>query len=448
MTSLPMSPGAPQEICICDPALFGSDERISSGRDPERGQAGEEPDRGGEKDGQFLLQAFRSFSQAARSLECSYEALHTEVARLRHELEQRNSELGRSLEQNLSMRAHLDRILEGLPCGVLVVSREGTIARANPEALRLMGVQDRAGAPSPANISSLHPGIQRLLGSAERSIGEQELCLSDEASPGRWLSARYAVLSHGAVNSSIFILRDVTERKRLEQEREKMRRQQALAEMATLLAHEVRNPLGSLELFAGLLAEAGLDEEPRHWVAQLQAGLRILAATVNNVLHFHSLPEPERSALDIGSLLDWAGEFLTPLAEQSGVGLRVKHQLGGVSLAADRHRLGQVLQNLVINAVRAQAGGGSIRINGHRARDRESVIITVADNGPGISAANLAHIFEPGFTTRAGSPGLGLAVCRRIVEQHGGTLRASSPPGSGAIFILALPLAGRMGGSA
>ena len=90
-------------------------------------------------DEQFLLRAFRSFSEAAGSLECSYQALSTEVERLRRELAASNTDLARSLEQNRCMREHLDCILQGLPCGVLVVTADGCISRANPEASRLLG---------------------------------------------------------------------------------------------------------------------------------------------------------------------------------------------------------------------------------------------------------------------------------------------------------------------
>ena len=210
--------------------------------------------------------------------------------------------------------------------------------------------------------------------------------------------------------------------------------------MSALLAHEIRNPLGSLELFAGLLAESELGGECRAWVEHVQAGLRTLSATVNNVLHFHSLPEPERAPIDLGDLLNWARQFLAPLARQSRIEISVHNRLCGVLLFADRHRLEQVLLNLVLNAVRALPGGGWIELGGHRLAEGKAASIVVADTGPGIPAENLARIFEPGFSTRAGSPGLGLAVCRKIVEQHRGTITASSRLGWGATFTLTFPL--------
>ncbi len=102
-----------------------------------------------------------------------------------------------------------------------------------------------------------------------------------------------------------------------------------------------------------------------------------------------------------------------------------------------------MLLNLVLNALRAMPGGGWVELAGRPTPDGQAVVLTVTDTGPGISAEHLSSIFDPGFTTRAGSPGLGLAVCRKIVEQHGGTITAGNQRGAGAIFTVIFPLADR-----
>jgi two-component system, sensor histidine kinase FlrB len=397
-------------------------------------------------DERFLLRAFRSFAEAAESLERSYGMLRAEVERLRRELERSNSDLARSLEENRGMRVHLDRVLEGLPCGVLVASSDGEISRANPEALRLLGFENPPAAPL-GNLSRLPAGLGQLLECARREAGEQEWNVPGGGA-ARWLAARHASFGDHCTSYSVFILRDVSERKRLEEAQARLRREQALAEMSAVLAHEIRNPLGSLELFAGLLAESEQDAECRNWVEQVQAGLRILSATVNNVLHFHSLPEPERSSVDLGQLLDWARDFFLPLARQSGVTLSLQNRLAGALFSADRHRLEQVLLNLMLNALRAMPEGGWLQLSAGEVEQGRMVAITVADTGPGIFPEHLPRIFEPGFSTRAGSPGLGLAVCRKIVEQHGGTIGAESSPGRGAKFTLTFPLTSRISGVA
>jgi signal transduction histidine kinase len=463
MTSLPsaianpaVAEVAPQEAKALNPI-----EKVKTKEGVKENGKAKEKDNDNDNE-QFLLQAFHSFAETADSLERSYGMLRSEVARLHGELAESNVGLARSLEENRQMRQHLDRILDGLPCGVLVARASGAISLVNPEAKRLLSAASKP--PAFESLSVVPAELRDLLNRAQLGPGEQEQCFTEGSGGERWLAARHAAVedaeddraSNQETNNkdisnkdirnkdcvSIFILRDVSEAKRMVQEREKLRREQALAEMSAILAHEIRNPLGSLELFAGLLAEAGLSPECQQWVEHVQAGLRTLAATVNNVLHFHSLPAPERVPTDLGRLLDWAGGFLVPMAHQARVELCLRNRLQGVWFTADRHRLEQVLLNLVLNALRAMPGGGWVEVAGHRIHDGDAAAaaICISDTGPGIQPEQAAKIFEPGFSTRAGSPGLGLAVCRKIVEQHGGSLAAANRAGVGASFTLTFPL--------
>jgi two-component system sensor histidine kinase FlrB len=243
----------------------------------------------------------------------------------------------------------------------------------------------------------------------------------------------------------IFILRDITESKRLEREREAARRTQDLAQMAMLLAHEIRNPLGSLELFAGLLADATEDRPVLHkWVEQVQAGLRTLSATVNNVLQFHSEPRSELSSVNIVSLLSETMDFLQPLARQRGMRMELSAYESEVVVLVDTHRLQQVFINLALNAFRAMSPGGVLRLSVHRGSRAEDLPIRVVfrDEGVGIPSPQLARIFEAGFTTNPGSPGLGLALAKKVLEQHQGKLSVESVPGKGTTFTLSFPRSG------
>jgi len=251
-----------------------------------------------------------------------------------------------------------------------------------------------------------------------------------------------------ALEGSYASLRAEVERLRRELEKSNrdlassLQREQAQAELSAVLAHEMRNPLASLELFAGLLAESDLPAECHEWVEHMQAGLRTLGATVNNVLHFYSRPEPARAPVDLGQLLAWAHGFFRPLARQAQVALSLENRLDGAIVEADRHRLEQVLLNLVLNALRAVPVGGWIELRGHCRQTRGASVaqVAVADNGCGIAPQNLPRIFEPGFSTNAGRSGLGLAVCRKIVEQHAGSVSVVSSPGRGTKFTLTFPL--------
>jgi len=391
------------------------------------------------------VHAFATFTQAADSLEKSYGQLQTEVGRLSGELERANSELTRSLEENTRVRGFLAQILEGLPCGVLVLDTRARLRVINPEARRLLMLD-----PSwlPEEGMALPAVIDRLLAdsSSKSPAAEREWSFDDPAGT-RYLGITQAQVTgkNGADKETIWILRDITEEKRIFAERETARRNQALAEIATVLAHEIRNPLGSLELFAGLLADTtAVTSEAGQWVGQIQAGLRTLAATVNNVLQFHSQPCPEPIPTHLDRLLKETVDFLGPLARQRGMQVKLENRAGKLTLHADPHRLQQVFLNLALNAFRAMSPGSWLLVNVARAlpADSSQVQIDFEDQGSGISEENLEKLFEPGFTTHAGSSGLGLAVCKKVIEQHGGTIRVHSAPRLGTTFSLFLPLAG------
>jgi two-component system sensor histidine kinase FlrB len=375
---------------------------------------------------QSLGQAFVCFREAAESLERSYRQLEGEVAHLRRKLEERNAELARSLAEKIRMRDGLHTILEGLPCGVLVTQSGGTVSFVNRAAAKLL---DANYFPEKLLPVPLGAALEHC-----REGGEWELEFLANNAPCFHL--RHTSLGAG---ESVYIVEDVTDQKRLAHNRERIERDRALAEMAAVLAHEIRNPLGSLELFAGLLAESASDAEQRSWSEQLQAGLRMLSATVNNVLHFHQISGSHVALTDLGELLAGVKDFLEPMTRQSGVDLRLAHELQGVQLYADRHRLEQVLLNLAINALRALSGRGNLLFSG-KLLPSAIAEIEVRDDGPGLPMEYLERVFDAGFSTRPGSPGLGLTVCRMIVEQHGGTIRASNVASGGACFTMQFPL--------
>lgn len=395
---------------------------------------------------QGLAQAFLTFTQAAGSLERSYTQLQNEVERLRGELGRANAELDCSLQENARMRAFLAQVLDNLPCGVVVVSSaDQKVKVLNPQARRLLQIPPEW---QETSADSTPGWLEKLLAAdaGEKDNREQEWV--DEKSPaGRAIGISCANLCGKGVPESdrIWIVRDITQQKRVAAERERNQQALALAEMTTLLAHEIRNPLGSMELFTGLLEEAVANNpETRQWVNHLRAGLRSLSATVNNVLQFHTQASVQLLALELDRLIREVADFLSPVARQRGQQIKLENSIGCVLVQADAVRLKQVFLNLALNAFRAMPPGGSLHFRMGWAPEYPGglVRVEVQDGGRGIAPELLPRIFEPGFTTTPGSPGLGLAVCKKIVEQHTGAIEVQSKLGDGTRFTIVLPVAG------
>jgi signal transduction histidine kinase len=395
-----------------------------------------------------LTRAFMTFTQAAGSLERSYSQLQAEVTRLHAELQRTSSELEQSLEENARVRGYLSRVLENLPCGVLVAGNSGKIEIINPQARRLLALGSDA---KPEMVSRLPQSFLQIAGGMPRDkrFTEQEYSIA-ESSGNRTIGISCANISEkaGGEGDIVWILRDVTEQKRIAGEREAARRSHALAEVAAVLAHEIRNPLGSLELFTGLMADATAHmPETRQWVMHLQAGLRCLSATVNNVLQFHSQPAGQMLPTELDRLLNETVDFLAPLARQRGQQVKIENAIGKISTHADSNRLKQVFLNLSLNAFRAMPPGGDLRVRLGWAPQFPGGVVQVdfQDQGRGVAPELLDRIYEPGFTTTPGSPGLGLTVCKKVIEQHGGEIRVQSKPQQGTTFSVLLPVSGARG---
>jgi signal transduction histidine kinase len=389
-----------------------------------------------------LFEAFESFASVAGSLEQSYALLQAEVGRLRKELRLRDLDLASSHAETERTRAHLANILEKLHCGVLVLDSDFAVQYANHAARRLVCGANAEGALKTLP-STLHSILKQT--SSEPAAGERVWITSGECGAALSISVSCASISQDQdfPCERVFLLRDMTEQKRLEEEREFSRRMQALAEMTALLAHEIRNPLGSLELFAGLVKQATMDNpEVSQWMVHMQAGLRGLSATVNNVLQYYMQAAPTLVRLNLVQLLRDTADFLQPLALQRGMGIVYDCPDTTILVAADPHGLQQVFFNLANNAFRAMSTGRTLTMSLTQETEKPSAGVTIRfqDQGAGISSENLSRIFDPGFTTHRNSPGLGLAVSKRVVEQHGGTLSVSSTPGQGATFTIELPV--------
>ncbi len=215
----------------------------------------------------------------------------------------------------------------------------------------------------------------------------------------------------------------------------------ALGELAAVVAHEVRNPLGAIFNATGELARL---VDGRGEAGVLLSVLGEEADRINRIIgDLLDFARPPDLAVDQVSLASAIDEAASSSLLRPGISFQVTLEPGVDKLRMDQRQIRQALLNVFNNAVQAMGGQGSVRVHVHRAGGPgpEAVAIEIADSGPGVPAALRDRIFEPFFTTKASGTGLGLAVVKRIVEGHGGSVAVRDGPAGGAVFVLNLPYA-------
>ncbi|MCP3177741.1 ATP-binding protein [Desulfuromonas sp. KJ2020] len=264
-------------------------------------------------------------------------------------------------------------------------------------------------------------GVTGLLSLKERS---QRLKLEKTA---RRLNASYQTLKDQASQILTF-----------EEHLVRASRSTALVELAAGLAHEIRNPLGSIRGTAEILKDETISSEQRSEFADiLLREVDRMNHVVADFLQFARPVELGKKPCDLNALLWELVIFTTEECHRAKISVRFDPgDIPSVPVDSDQTR--QVFLNLLLNAVQAMADGGALRIATHRLDD--SLVVRFVDNGPGIAPEMLPKIFNPFFTTKQTGTGLGLAISQRIIQVHGGHISVQSRVGQGTTFEVQLPL--------
>jgi len=244
----------------------------------------------------------------------------------------------------------------------------------------------------------------------------------------------------GQIVGVLGIARDITEKKRLEQQVLNAEKLASIGKLAAGVAHEINNPLGGiLNCLYNLRKKSVSLERATEYLASMEEGLRRVQKIVRQLLDFSQQHDPELAPTEVNAVVERV-LTLTNYAFE-GTRVRLRRELGNElpPLMADQHMLEQVLMNLILNAVQAIRGEGVVTVrSGH---DGPWCTIEVEDTGCGISPDVLPKIFDPFFTTKGQGEGtgLGLSVSLGIVERHGGEIAVKSQVGRGTTFIVRLP---------
>lgn len=221
---------------------------------------------------------------------------------------------------------------------------------------------------------------------------------------------------------------------------ERTRRLAAMGEMAARIAHEIRNPLGSMSIFATLLERELADDDRKKLAEHISKGIKSLDNLLSNMLLFANSPEARLKTIDIREIID-DSILLAKGREKKGVEIRASYN-GGTMLSADPNLLSQLFLNLIINALDAVEENGLVEVSTSVVeRDGSELLeIKVSDNGKGIAKDELDRIFDPFFTTKERGTGLGLAIVTSVVDAHAGWIKADSIPGEGTAFTIGIPV--------
>lgn len=245
--------------------------------------------------------------------------------------------------------------------------------------------------------------------------------------------------SHELLAAEVCRLREELNEKNRELERRE--RLVALGEMAAGLAHEIRNPLGAIGLYASLLVRDLSEETEQHRIAQrITVGVSHLESIISDILSFAGPAEPDMHRVRLYEIIEEACAHASPQAQSLEATIDLDEALSDLEVFCDARQVERVLLNLLFNALDAVGRNGRVWLRRGAVNRLESLVcIVVEDDGPGIPAELAHRIFNPFFTTKSNGTGLGLAIAHRIAEGHGGRIVARKSKRGGAEFRLYLP---------
>ncbi|MGB9692181.1 MAG: sensor histidine kinase [Candidatus Sumerlaeaceae bacterium] len=356
-------------------------------------------------------------------------------------------------------RDFLRKIIDALADGLLVVRSNLEILLANEAVWRLLGLATPSKPigrrltefPIPSEIAKK---ITRfLLGESEERQFEVELPGHEQ----RWLQISLSPFKfqsdHEFSELLTIVVRDVTAWYRAEEQRRRAEYWKQMATLAAGLAHEIKNPLNSLQIHAQLLQRALRQKVKRARSLEMQRQLQSsdiiveeikrLGCVVNEFLAAVRPSRPMLQRANVNYHIERVLQTIRPEAEARGVRLVTSLDYEIPPVDFDPNQMTQVLLNLLKNALEALSGVEGAMIEIATELHRDHYVIRVRDNGHGISAQDLDRIQEPFFTTKATGTGLGLAIVSRIVEEHGGKIQIQSHVGKGTTVVLRFPLSQR-----
>ena len=242
---------------------------------------------------------------------------------------------------------------------------------------------------------------------------------------------------------SLLALEDVSEKVKLEEQLVQWEKSAGMGQLASTIAHELGNPLSIISSTLQYIQKNLSDERDRSLVEALEVimdNIHRMHELLESLSEFTRPARPRFEYADLHHLLSQVLAFISKEAEGHNIRLYTEFHNPMPRCQVDVRRMKQVFLNLFKNAIEAMPEGGSLTVKTRLAEGQDEAIIEVWDTGVGIVETELSSIFRPFYSTKAGGMGLGLSLCRQVIEEHGGEISVRSEPGTGTCFTLSLPI--------
>lgn len=377
-------------------------------------------------------------------------------------------------------RAFASEVVGNMPAGLAVVDPEGRLAMVNASFEALLGrcsadvvgrpadevlppgfaeMDERAAQARPGRASGLgdgdgdgpvFSGAAGIAGADGPSLErEGEFDFGGDAPVPLGVSVTRVVADDGRQVGTLYLVRDLREVRALQEEVRRREKLAAVGNLAAGVAHEIRNPLSSIRGYASYFgSKFDPDSEDRKAAQVMVREVDRLNRVITELIDYSRPSELARREVDLGQAVEDSLRLIRPDAQAAGVRVETEGLAQAPTVRLDPDRFSQALLNVLLNAVQAMPDGGALTVAAGTAEDGRA-FVSVSDEGVGIDPADMGKIFNPYYTTKATGTGLGLAMALKIVEAHGGEMRAAPRPGGGTVFTVFMPLArGRRGGDA